>query len=293
MLTLQKGDDSFPAIHTLLPSEPVSLPESWQAPEFLTYLLQICKSKSEEDQRFSGIESFLAAQGRKYEIDRFTNLWTAMNALYSNTALRCRQHIENACGLTEKLPDIAGTDSASMTLFMRLMKANPSASVLKTQQLNQKVFRELGDRLAEMDDEQIKALYTDSKNQALQGKPSKNTLAKKYPSLEDFIMDKNQAIKLELFFLLLFWFPYICRCSFLHGRKPTILTAFADEYELQYLHKVNIFLQCFLAENLPQELFSQYDTKLLIECYVSSISGREGERTKELLRDALEGMCTE
>ena len=94
-LTMQNGDENFPKIYTLLPNNAVDLPKSWKNPEFLTFLLQICKSKGERNQRYSGIESFLAAQSRVFEIDRFTNLWTAMNALYSYTALRCRVYPES------------------------------------------------------------------------------------------------------------------------------------------------------------------------------------------------------
>ena len=44
-LTLQNSDDNFPKIYTLLPNEPIILPESWKTREFLTFLLQTCKSK--------------------------------------------------------------------------------------------------------------------------------------------------------------------------------------------------------------------------------------------------------
>lgn len=288
-LTLQNSDDNFPKIYTLLPNEPIILPESWKTREFLTFLLQTCKSKGEENQRFSSIESFLAAQSRAYEIDRFTNLWTAMNALYSHTALCCRLHIQKAYSLKEKLPEISGNDSASITLFMRLMKKKSDAPNFNAK-MNQKSFRELGDQLAKMDDEQIKTLYTDARNQMILGKPSKQQLIKKYPSLEDYISDKKQIVNLELFFLLLFWFPYLCRCEFFHGRKPTILTAFSDEYEVQYLHKINIFLQCFLTKMLPKEnLFDECETKILTDCYLSSIQNKNDKnKAKEILRSASE-----
>lgn len=287
-LTLQKGDSAFPRIHTMLPDKPAALPEAWQAPEFLQYLLQFSKSKGEDDQHFSAITSFLAAQGRDYEIDRFTNLWTAMNAYYYDVAVRCRKHLEQAFG-TAPLPKIAGNDACAMTLLIRLLKRQPEAPKLQTQECPAAVFRVFGDALAAMDDAEIRALYADTRGQVFCGSPSKGKLQNRYPALGGYVRGGNTGTQQELFFLLLLWFPYICRCEFLHGRRPTLLSAFSDEYELQYLHKVNIFLQCFLEEHLPQlPSTAQYEPGLLAECYIRSLKSRDERQQADALLHAMQ-----
>lgn len=96
------GDPHFPYVFSMLKDRQISVPDEWGKiiPAFLT----LTKSKIESDERFSVLYSYLSAQVRDYEVDRFLSLWTAINGI--GTVLG--KEIESTVNLGKK--QIVGID---------------------------------------------------------------------------------------------------------------------------------------------------------------------------------------
>ena len=55
----------------------------------------------------------------------------------------------------------------------------------------------------------------------------------------------------NLYFFLVFEYPYICRCKYLHGSKALLLLAYENEFEIRRLQVASFFVEKFLSEKIP------------------------------------------
>jgi len=269
-------DSAIYRIHTMMAGNKIDLPDFWKTDEFISYLLSSTKSSGEKDGRYSGICSFLVAESRKYEIDKFIGLWTAMNAYYSYFTYKGVDVMANKFGVDKVyFKNIADNDKKALSVMMLLFLNNaerPMVNTDKDKPEDKEAFRVIGDELAALDNSEIIKLYSES-FKALKNKELAKTLKDRFKNNERSSKLKNlsgvAAYKsIEFFFLIVFLFPYLCRCNFVHGRKPVLITVFEDEYELAYIKKVNILLELFLKEHLPLS-FSDYnfDDELIYDVF--------------------------
>ena len=253
------------------------LPEAWKTKEFVKYLLNHTKSGAEQDRRFSAIEAFLASCSRNHELDRFTNLWTSMNAYYSYIAECCQHYIEEFYDITpeEEFPAMAGTDTYCINNLAKIISHNSALGNCHTQKEEVQTFRMIGDELSVLTDGEVTELYQQALQEIRNGSSGRNRLKAKYPSLQK--LASNQGI--DLFYLILLKFPYLCRCAFIHGKKPVLLTVFKDEYEIRYLHTVNTILTIFLRSSLTETFHPEsYGIDFILHAYISSMANRSSRQ---------------
>lgn len=280
-----KDDEDFPKILTILPRTDLVLPDAWKSDDFIQYILSCTKNGGEKDQRFSAIESYLASKGKEHEIDIFTNLWTSMNAYYTYTAKCCSNYLNGIIGNLKDFPELAGNDSNCINLLARLMKKDQDINKVEVGEKSSEMFHKIGNEIVCLNAEELMKLYEKSKEELMNSTKGKDRLKAKYPALQKLSSENS----VDLFFLILLVFPYLCRCAFLHGKRPTLLTIFENEYEQRYLHKINIILNRYLSEALTSPFEpDEYGAGFISGCYTKSF-GKKEERKKaaEMLSNIL------
>lgn len=55
----------------------------------------------------------------------------------------------------------------------------------------------------------------------------------------------------NIYFFLVFEYPYICRCKYLHGSKALLLLSYENEFEIRRLRTASFFVEKFLSERIP------------------------------------------
>ncbi len=237
----------FPYIFSMMGGIKLGLAESWKS--LGEIIIGATKTRTVEDLRFSCMFSFLASRGRDYSIDRFLNLWTAMNAYYSYSAQQYEERVKkdhDIFDLSGKLK-ICGKDAESMGMVSWFIDEQytdiSDRNRLRDLWKNNYVIEIILQKYSITD---IEKLY-DAAEKELRGK----ALPSKYISL------KNRAgeFGVKLFPFLLLIYPYNLRCRYFHGNSPTILIAAYNDYEISALETVNYFLTRFLNEKIP-EMFS-------------------------------------
>lgn len=212
-------------------------------------ILHSTKTAIEEELPFVAMYSFLMSCCREYSIDRFTNLWTAMNAYYCyvrKTFNEWEKSKYDGFTVPQKLL-IAEKDSEekgviSWMIGHQFPEVGKSARIAEIKGLwenDYSVERELQG----YDESDIKELY-----EAAMLKLSGSEISEKFKVLEQ----RADQFEQELFPFLLIEYPYYWRCKYLHGnRVSTLITAFND-YEMGVLHTINYFLTMFLKTEIPK-----------------------------------------
>ena len=264
----------FPYLFSMIRGDDLCLHESWK-----TVSSSICnttKTKIDEDLRFAAAYSFLASKNRDFYIDRFLNLWTAMNAYYSYVSDCYERTVMKEYSLESikngKLK-LKGKDSASMGLVAWLMEPRfPNVSdqcVLDELKGKWKKNYDVENELRHYSDVEIAELCDASYNALLGGE-----LDGKYKKLSA----RSEEFGVSLFVFLLIEYSYNFRCRVFHGNSPTMLIMAYNDYEITSLNTINYFLERFLNENIPmmfQEDFWDENKQKQAVSYIEYLSGNK------------------
>lgn len=221
----KNNTDDFPLMYSMITPGKFNIGEAFKSNDFLNMIVSKTKSNIQTDLRFVSLYSYLQSKKRRFEIDRFTNLWTSMNAFYNcyyklyknNSDPNDRDainHLADALGFNDGLT----TREKRKTLTKEYLSAITELSGIKK--------------------DDYKVLY----DFAL----SKST-EQKFSGLCEIAKTMN----LDLFSFLLFELPYYLRCNYFHGNQCTMLISSYNDYELRCLETVNYFLDRFLDERIP------------------------------------------
>lgn len=90
---------SFPFLYSMIGHDNLGLGGAWK--NLIPDTLTVAKSVMDKDLRFVSAFSFLMAQSKRYETERFSNLWTAMNAYYSYVVLCFEKKLRAELGIRE------------------------------------------------------------------------------------------------------------------------------------------------------------------------------------------------
>ena len=100
----------FPFLQSLISTEALGLSDNWKHDDFCKKVLAYKTSEAYEDLKLSAIYSYLASKSKEHQIDRFSCLWTAMNAFYNfydycitNQINKGPQDNKNICNLMKAL----------------------------------------------------------------------------------------------------------------------------------------------------------------------------------------------
>ena len=276
--TYTKNTEGFPFIYSMISKSPMQLPKEWKTKEFCYHLIENPKSKSSNDFKQISVLAFLCSKGRPYIVDRFTNLWTSMNAYYNwyadiyNEYFRKKYHYDRETyeKIRKNIPDemkydfdnlrnetlsngrqfsfITSGDANCMKLLMESIDTN--GAIIKTSQFDSNVamrakLHAFANALSALSYDELERLYSYSMS-LLQGRQI-NTGDEFY----DLVMHIKSMNRQNEYFFLVFEYPYICRCNYLHGSKALLLLSYENEFEIRRLKAASFFVEKFLSEKIP------------------------------------------
>lgn len=252
--SIEQGQENFPLVYSMLGEKSIGIKAPWEA---------ICKiycSKSKtaisEDHRFASLYAYLLSKVREYEYDRFQNLWTAMNGIYTYVAKQYENSLRKEFRLDKvmeikKVLRISTQDSLSIGALAYIIggnyrKISPEEAVdLKDKYLETERI------LGNLEDKGIPAFY-DECFRALKNDSEKH--GDSYTALKQIA----DCFEVPVYTYLLLGYPYHWRCKYLHGNYIAPLFVDRNSDELKCLQVLNYFMDRFLGTEIPASFEENY-----------------------------------
>ena len=245
-----KDTPEFPFLYSMLRCKELKLPEKWREAQFLRTVLDRPKSETDNDARYACLFSFLAGTGKRYETEKFTCYWTAMNAHYNYVAARtnsgktgdapCIGHLLGLLGAGRQISSRADRNEKYKTNFGMMKSCLRGFS---PQELEE-IYRELYDMRTTWG-----AVPSTDRGQ-LYGHLHRCINPAEYAAERDPINENRSQISAWGFLLL--DYAYYMRCKYLHGNKATVLFSAANDPEISAFRCLNVFLGNYLREAIPE-----------------------------------------
>lgn len=271
---------NFPFLFSMI-GKNLCLDPSWAG--LTGTFLSTTKTEQEEDLRFSAVYSYLSGLSREYEIDRFSNLWTAINAYYTYRNACYERYLETVYGASEEIKkklrisresDLIGALVWQFDGHYNNLGKPKAEEIWRGNYEAEKILEKLGS-------EKLESLY-DASFRALS---EKTEFTEACQSLEC----RAEEFELTLFSFLLLEYPYHWRCNYFHGNRGTPLVAAYNDYELSVLRCHNYFLRRFLNQEIPNMFrgdFWDEKKQRQTEEFVINLQGTE--KKKQTCRELLE-----
>ena len=241
LFTRKAGDP--PLVYSLVEGR-LRLPftEAWQNP--CVERVIATKSKSAYDGRFVALHALMTAKSDRYEIERFTYYWMAMNALYNYTASLGEPLMPPTS--KGKRQDI-GNETKKQAFFLRCLQHEPCVlpeGIPKDMRSRHErhlmwsakaVLKRIPEE--EIDDFCAACLAEDSENpwvRQIQQAMRNEKLEYDYP--------------FSVFSFMVIWVPYKLRCASFHGESSLPTFCYQQDAELRVIRVVNRLLDRFLTE---------------------------------------------
>lgn len=262
----------FPFVWSMISKKPMNLPESWKDRTFCQNLIDQPKSEANANLKYISVVAFLCSKGRPFVVDRFSNLWTSMNAYYNGLANVYNDRIRNEFYCTKdilkKLPEkvktgmkldylqLVSSDAECIKFAIKCMDVN--SGIIGNRKFDIPVNTDLRkcrysfeQKLSRLSMEELSELYVYAQNRLFADPGLENDLMKneKYNEINTLVENMGQN---NLFFFLVFDYPYYCRCEYIHGGKALLLLAYTNEYEIKLLYAASYFVERFLLEKIPE-----------------------------------------
>ena len=243
----------FPFMFSMIGDRDLQLDSSWEGLEDI--IINTTKSNQDEDVRFAAVHAYLSAKNRVYAIDKFTNLWTAMNAYYNYCAGQYEKQLKADYGVTElkRSLKLAGSDRDALGLICWLLDSHfpmigeeGKSAELKALWKNN---YEVEEYLRTLPAEDIEKLY-DAASAELRGEEIPDRFAA--------LSNRAGQFGVKLMPFLLLQYAYNWRCRLLHGNRSTFLFMAYNDYELSVMHTINYFLERFLNDAIPKIFEDSY-----------------------------------
>lgn len=251
--TYSKSKDSphFPFVSSMISCENLNLGSAWNNSDMLSEIFHIVKTDADKDYRFAALYSYLSSIGRPYEIDKFSCLWTSMNALYNNIAKLYMAEVEKNHPI-QKVDKILGNDSGSIGALMNILGCGKSKPIRSKQTEYKIEYAQVGDCLQSLSPEEIESLYGLLSQEKT--RPRADGLRKNLKPINTLA----QKLSITPYGLLLLEYPYHWRCRYFHGNRATILFSAYNDRELSILRTLNYFLSEFLRNEIPLLFSKEY-----------------------------------
>ncbi len=216
----------FPLVYSMISTKSFDLADGFTRPEIVKSLLTVTKSSCRKKDEFIALYSYLQSKNREFEIDRFTNLWTSMNATYRYYGRDRR--INNDKGQIDNMIKVLGYDC--------------HIADRSTADKNRKLFYDVHELLSGIPRDNRRVVYDFIKS------GEDISIADDLNRINDIAGSFNE----DLYPFLLFDVPYRLRCDYLHGNRCTTLISNYYDYEIRCLETLNYFLDRFLDEQIPK-----------------------------------------
>lgn len=286
-----KTTQGFPFIFSMISENPMNLSEEWRNRAFCKELIKNAKYRNDKSLPYIAVNAYLSSKGRMYVTDKFSNLWTAMNAYYKFVGNIYNKRIEDEFMWytkgylndelikelkrlkKEKIDSVADhvtklslnkkdKDYKCMSLIMNCMlpgseKLGKDKFEGEKNKERRKLRYQCEEILMELTYEQIDELYDYAYSRL--GKKYNEDVPEDVNSdflqMEEYCADIEQ----ELFFFLIFEYPYYCRNEYLHGSKALMLIAFANDKDIQLLFNAAHLVERFLNDKIPAMLMNEIE----------------------------------
>ena len=245
-----KETPDFPFLYSMLRCRELKLPEKWREAQFLGNVLSRPKSDTDNDARYACLFSFLAGTGKRFEIEKFTCYWTAMNAHYNYVAARtnsgktgdapCIGHLLGQLGAGRQISSRADRNEKYKTNFGMMKQCLQGFSPEELEE----IYRELYDMRTTWG-----AVPQQSRGQLYEHLHRCINPAE-YAAEHDPINENRSQISAWGFLLL--DYAYYMRCKYLHGNKATVLFSATNDPEISAFRCLNVFLGNYLREVIPE-----------------------------------------
>lgn len=251
--TMKVYDASFPGfpfITSLLQGREIVVPD--KAETLVSHLLSLPHSKLSIDYRVAALYAFLASSARDFQIDRFTNLWTAMNACYNYTShmytqsMSARYHITEEQKLNSNLALKA--DGKCIGAFSWLIYPQYKEITAELADELKYHYLYISRELSKLSNEEVALLYSQAKANIESG----CELDSRFSVLEQEI----SYFGVPVYTCLLLGYPYYLRCKFIHGNIATTLFEFRTDADHRSLEISCYFMEQYLKEHIV-EMFSE------------------------------------
>ena len=246
--TFTKDAPGFPFVITMLGSRDLALPEGWKDPGFHESVLGATKTAAADDLRFVCLYSFLAGTGKRFQIDRFTCYWTAMNAHYNYLVARYKETVDqttlsaSAKKLLKKVSE-RGAISA-------LLRVVCGSGVRSAKNFNEN-YRDLTYSFRRIHRDTLDDLYDDL--YAHRADPSHIPAGYDEDSrcLGAQLQTLLPLLKMSAYGCILLDYAYYMRCEYLHGSHTPPLFVNSNDPEIAAFRVLNLFLERYLKDHIP------------------------------------------
>lgn len=216
--------------------------KNWNDPSVVSQIATTCKSNY--NSLFSALHALLAAKSNRFEIERFTYYWMAMNGLYSYVA---NQVIDRADLPDKNKQQLRRSDAKKQQCFMECCGIRPNHISLrrgasdKTERMLVSKAKTLLSNIAEAEISDFCVDYYSKANENLH-----------MNKLVQLFLDEPEVFASEIngVYLILIWIPYKIRCASFHGEAALPTYCFGDERDLRVLRVLNMVLDHFLTDEL-------------------------------------------
>ena len=248
----------FPFFFSMLNSKDFGWGQSWDQNQ-IQKVLAGTKTQTENDYRFISLFSYLAGQSKQFEIDRFTCLWTAMNAHYNFVSDCYEDYSKKRDGDAKQVDatskgQVRKNDRDSISKLVRLLGCGEKMPSEKVRNENVKDYGALKDYLQYLSDSEIEQFHISL-----------------YEHKSDLTYSPDGAVGVHIekclkhanvsaYAFVLLVYAYYLRCKYIHGNKTTILFAAYHDAELAALRVVNCFLSEYLKRAIPAMFDANYFT---------------------------------
>ena len=213
----------------------------WKDPDVESAIAKT--SKNSYDGRFTSLHALLAAKSDRYEIERFTFYWMAMNGLYGYVGERCRCHFteeakkdrktHNECTELGFLARCCGHEPCAAPNGDNLPRAHSRQIRWHISAVLKRI------RNDEIDDFCNACLTEDASNGYLSAIRAGLTT------------EKYDYHFISTWSLMLTGYPYWIRCASFHADSALPTFCYADDGDVKVLRIVNRLLDRFLTAELP------------------------------------------
>lgn len=255
------SEQGFPFFFSMLNSKNFGWEQGWSSDRWIT-VLSGTKTQTDNDYRFVALFSYLSGQSKRFEIDRFTCLWTAMNAHYNYIAQRYEDRLSREHGYVskneiKKKQRLLGNDAGSIGALLRILECGEKKPSRDQKDANIKDYSALKEHFQQLSHTETESLYEDL---------YANRKELEYCPAGKLGMHLKTCIahaKMSAYGYILLEYAYYLRCRYIHGGKATVLFASYQDIELSALRVVNYFLAQYLKLEIPAMFDPDYFTEAM------------------------------
>ena len=275
--SVELGQEDFPIVFSMLGERQLGIKAPWEA-----ICKEYCfktKTAISEDHRFASLYAYLLSKVREFEYDRFQNLWTAINGLYTYVAEQYEKSLKEEFGL-ESVKEIrndlliSSKDGLSIGALSYIIGGNYRKITPKDAEELRIPYLETERILGKVEEETISALYDECLNALKKDSDKHSDIYRALKRIAD-------CFEVPVYVYLLLGYPYHWRCKYLHGNYIAPLFVDYNSDELKCLRVLNYFMDKFLATEIPSVFEENYWDEDKYKAVLKMLEKCDGEAYKK------------